>query len=74
MATYLENLKTARNNIAANLAAITASPKPTYTIDGRTVDWNGLFTSYTNQLQVLDDKIAGAEPFEIETIAYTDEW
>lgn len=66
MPSDLENLQTARSNIAANLAAITASPKPNYTIDGQTVSWQALFDSYVNQIKNLDVLIAGeGGPFEI---------
>lgn len=72
MPTYLDNLKTAREQIAANLAEMTASPKPSYTIDGQTVSWQGLFDSYIRQLEQLDARIAAGEPFEFETQAGSD--
>jgi len=67
MPSYLENLQTARDQIAANLAAITAEPKPNYSIDGQSVSWQSLFESYTDQLLKLDALIAAAEPFEIHS-------
>lgn len=67
MPTYLQNLQTAREQIAANLATITAQPKPNYTIDGQSVSWQSLFASYTDQLAKLDALIAAAEPFEIHS-------
>ncbi len=43
MPTYIENLTTIRDTAAANLAAAvalqTATPKPSYGVDGRTVGW-----------------------------------
>jgi hypothetical protein len=65
MPSYLENLHTAREQIAANLATITAEPKPNYSIDGQSVSWQSLVESYTQQLARLDALIASAEPFEI---------
>lgn len=65
MPPYLENLQTAREQIAANLATITAEPKPNYSIDGQSVSWQSLVESYTQQLARLDALIASAEPFEI---------
>jgi hypothetical protein len=67
MPTYLENLTTARDQIAANLAAITAQPKPTYSIDGQSVSWQSLFDSYIAQLDKLNALIAAAEPFEVQS-------
>ncbi|HEX3870237.1 MAG TPA: hypothetical protein VHV77_07375 [Pirellulales bacterium] len=64
MPTLLENLMTARQNVAANLAEITAQPKPTYAIDGQEVSWQSLFESYVAQLQALNAQIAAADPFE----------
>lgn len=54
MATRAQNLDTALDNAAANLAAITASPKPTYTIDGETYQWGELYELYTSQLEALE--------------------
>jgi len=65
MPSYVENLQTAREQIAANLATITAEPKPNYSIDGQSVSWQSLVESYTQQLARLDALIASAEPFEI---------
>ncbi|HWA99028.1 MAG TPA: hypothetical protein VG713_11075 [Pirellulales bacterium] len=67
MPTFLQNLITSRDNIAANLAEITASPKPSYSIDGQRVSWQALYDSYLRQLAALDAQIAGADPFEISS-------
>lgn len=72
MPTYLENLIAARDNVAANLADITATPKPNYTIDGQTVSWQSLFDSYLEHLERLDAQIAAADPFEIHSRGTTD--
>jgi hypothetical protein len=70
MATALDNLTAAYNNVAANLAAITASPKPTYSLDGETYDWNQYFQLLTQQMLTLEEAIQrAAGPFEIRTQA-----
>ena len=71
MATYLENLTTARDNIAARLASITAQPKPSYDVDGQRVEWNAYFEALTRQLATLNEQLNGAEPFEETSEAYT---
>jgi hypothetical protein len=71
MPTYLEQLTTTRDQVAANLAAITASPKPDYTIDGQTVSWQALFESYLEQLAALEARIAAADPFEEHSQGFT---
>lgn len=70
MATYLENLTTARDNVAANLAAMTASPKPTYSVDGESYSWSELFSTYTQQLEALEKAIQRASgPFVVRSRA-----
>lgn len=67
MATYEENLIIIRDNIAAELAAITASGyirKPTYNIDGQMVDWNGYRDSLTRHLKEYNELIGIGTPFE----------
>lgn len=71
MASYLDNLLTARDNVATNLAAITADPKPNYSVDGQSVSWQSLFDSYMAQLERLDAQINGADPFEVRSRGFT---
>lgn len=71
MATYLENLTTARDNIAARLAEITAQAKPSYDVDGQRVEWNDYFKSLTEQLAALNEQINGAGVFEEQSQGYT---
>lgn len=69
MATQAENLTTAANNIAATLASISASPKPTYSVDGQTVSWSEYFQMLTMQISVLRRQAQEADgPFEVRTI------
>jgi hypothetical protein len=71
MSDYLSDLTTARDNIARNLAEMTANPKPNYTIDGQTVSWQNLLDSYLSQLERLNAQIAAAEPFEGHSRGFT---
>jgi len=50
---YLDDLITSRANIAANIAAVTASPKPSYSVQGQSVSWG----EYLAQLQDAFDKV-----------------
>ncbi len=58
-------LKTIRNQTLALIADVTAQPKPSYSIDGQSVNW----TDYLDQLQKTvewcDRMIAAEEPVEI---------
>jgi hypothetical protein len=68
---FLNNLLAARDQIAQNLADMTANPKPNYKIDGQVVSWQGLFDSYLSQLEKLNAQIAAADPFEIHSRGFT---
>ncbi len=66
MATYLENLITARETLAAALA--TGAGKPNYSIDGQQVSWGDL----CDRLEKLDKAIAAAQgPVEVVDQAVT---
>lgn len=67
MATFLANLKTTRDNMAARLAEITASPKPTYSIDGESYSWESYQSMLAQQLASLNQLIAAQEPFLIRS-------
>ncbi len=61
MATYLENLQTARDTLAAALA--TNAGKPNVSFDGETISWGELF----DRLAKIDAAItAGQGPVDIE--------
>ena len=60
MATYLENLQTARDVLAAKLATVAGTRN--YNIDGQQVDTGELF----KRIELLDNAIAAAQgAFEI---------
>jgi len=70
MASYEDNLRTARENIAARLAEITASPKPSYSIDGQSVSWTEYSNSLVQQLKEVNQQLqeiesGNEEPWEI---------
>jgi hypothetical protein len=62
MATYLENLTAAREALAA--ALVTQAGRPNYSIDGESLDFNGML----DRIAKLDAAIATAQgPVEVET-------
>jgi hypothetical protein len=66
----LDTLIIAKTNIANNLAALTANPKPSYTLDGETYNWSEYYQILTDQLIILDRAIQReGGPFERRTIA-----
>lgn len=54
MATYLQNLTTSRDNLAAALAAESANPRETYSVDGRSYSWNEYRQSLVTQIDELN--------------------
>ncbi len=70
MATLSDNLQAAINNIGVQLADMTANPKPSYSVAGRSISWDEHF----NALIANQDKLYGllqkaGGPFEVRTIA-----
>lgn len=53
MATAAENIRTAINNIAQQLADLTANPRPDYTIDGKTISYNAYLQMLMDKLEAL---------------------
>lgn len=69
--TYLEDLITTRDQMAAILVEITADPKPSYSIDGQTVQWSAYFRMLTDKLEAINNLLAGADPGEVQSIGFT---
>ncbi len=68
MATAQENLITAYNNVAQQLADISASPKPTYSIDGKSVSWTEHFNALIDKQMALLGAIQAADgAFEVRS-------
>lgn len=69
MATDLQNLTTIRSNLLSKLATISADPKPSYNIDGQSVDYNAYYAALWGQLEQVNKQISTAGgPFEVETL------
>ncbi|MGE3804156.1 MAG: hypothetical protein AB7K24_05740 [Gemmataceae bacterium] len=65
-----DDLQTTYDQLAANLAEITASPKPTYSIDGQKVSWAEYHRLLTDQLKAVRELIAAdSGPYEFRTQA-----
>ena len=72
MPTTAEQLETIKSQTLANIVAITASPKPTYNIDGQEVEWS----EYLKQLQetlawVNEQLVQAGGPYEVHTQGFT---
>lgn len=60
-------LELAKSQILDRIVEITASPKPSYSIDGQSFSWNEYLKTLTEQVKAFDEIIAGMQgpTFEI---------
>jgi len=63
-----ESLYNTINNISALLEQMTLTPKPSYNVNGRSMDWAGYFEMLTKQREALKRQLAQDEPFEQVTL------
>jgi hypothetical protein len=71
MPTDLEQLETIKAQTLALIADITANPKPSYRIDGQTVNWSDYLSRLRSTVDWCTRNIAGHQPFEVQSQAYT---
>jgi len=64
------SLVTQRDNLVTLIASVMASPKPTYTIEGRTVQWTQYMAELRNQLVTLNQLIDISMPVEYHSEAF----
>lgn len=61
MMAVIDSLRTARTNYAAQLEALSASPKPTYNVDGQSFSWTEYQKFLLESIRQLDEAIASAD-------------
>lgn len=71
MATAAEQYATIKENALARIAEITASRKPSYSIDGQSISWNEYLNSLQATVKWCDEQLKSAAPFEIHSQGYT---
>ena len=64
-------IATIKTQTLALIAQITATPKPSYSIDGQSVSWGEYLRQLQETVAWCDRQLAAAEPFEIHSQAYT---
>jgi len=67
----IETIATIRSQVLATIAAITADPKPSYTIDGQSVAWNDYLGQLRESVEWCDRQLAREEPFEFRSQGYS---
>jgi hypothetical protein len=66
-----DTISTIKTQALANISTITASPKPTYTIDGQTVSWNDYLKLLQQTVEWCNKQLAAETPFEHRSQGYT---
>ena len=67
MPSDIEQIRTILAQTLALIAEVTESPKPNYSIDGQTVSWANYLASLRATVDWCETKLAGLEPFEVES-------
>jgi hypothetical protein len=70
MPTDAEQIATIKSQALANLVAITATPKPSYDIDGQEVSWTEYHDMLQKQVAWADTQLAGETPLEQHTVGF----
>ncbi|MEN6498346.1 MAG: hypothetical protein ABFD16_28935 [Thermoguttaceae bacterium] len=71
MPSDLEQLQTIKSQTLALIAELTANPKPSYRLDGQTVSWNTYLARLQETVDWCQRKLAGQDPFEIQSQGIT---
>jgi hypothetical protein len=71
MPTDLEQLQAIRTQTLSRIAEITASPKPSYSLDGQSVSWGDYLAKLRSTVDWCERKLAGEEPFEVRSRGIT---
>ena len=64
-------VRTIKSQTLSLIAEITASPKPSYSLDGQTISWNDYLAQLQRTVDWCDRQLVGEEPFEIHSTGYT---
>lgn len=69
--TDLTQVQLIKTQTLARIVEITSEMKPSYNIDGQSVQWGVYHRYLTDMVKWCDDQINAQSPFEIQTQAYT---
>jgi hypothetical protein len=65
--TQAADLRIIRDQIIANVKAESATPKPSYSIDGESVDWTTWAKAQQDRIEQLNRMINAVDPFILTT-------
>jgi hypothetical protein len=67
MMSDVDQLKAIKCNTLAQIAAVSAERKPTYTDGGQSFSWTQYLEHLQRRVEWCNQQLAAAEPFEVET-------
>lgn len=67
MPTDAEQIRTIRSQTLARIAELTASHKPSYSVNGQSVSWTAYMADLRSTLEWCDRQLGSDEPFEIHS-------
>lgn len=65
--TQAADLRIIRDQIIANVKAESATPKPSYSIDGESVDWTTWAKAQQDRIEQLNRMINAVDPYILST-------
>lgn len=71
MPTDAEQLATIKTQTLAIIVSITASPKPSYNIDGQSISWGDYLKQLQDSVAFVDTQLASIAPYEIHSQGFT---
>jgi hypothetical protein len=71
MPTNAEQLATIKEQALQIIVDITASPKPSYNIDGQDIEWGDYLKRLQETVDFVDKQLAGIEPYEHHSQGFT---
>jgi hypothetical protein len=66
-----DTIATIKTQTLAIIATITASPKPSYSIDGQSISWGEYLAQLQQTVAWCDSQAAGESPVELHSQGYT---
>lgn len=71
MPTDAEQLATIKTQTLAIMVTLTASPKPSYNIDGQSISWTEYMDMLQKKVDWVDKQLASIAPYEIHSQGFT---
>lgn len=69
--TDAEQIATIKTQTLAIIASVTASPKPTYSVDGQSISWGEYLAQLQATVKWCDEQANSESPYEIVSQGYS---